>query len=458
MAVELRQPLTWTTASGDASTMLDELQPNILKGHVRDHLSVLLLHFGDRSDARAFLKSLARRNDGLMKSARKALREAAAFKKRGVPGTPYVGVGLTFEGYQALRIAASKIPADAAFRRGMRAPATRRALADPDVAEWERPYQGAIHAIVIVADKTAGSMQACLREVRRRLPASATVLGGERGRPVTPRLRDREHFGYVDGRSQPLFLTEDVDDERATKDGTTVWDPAFPLRQVLVAEPGGPATRFGSYFVFRKLEQNVQLFKCQEQRMAQQLGLDEDDEERAGALLVGRFEEGTPVTLQGATGADSPVMNDFTYDSDPDGLKCPHYAHVRKVNPRRSTAAGRRHLMARRGQTYGVRTDDVDNEDVDPRQRPTGGVGLLFMSFNSDLADQFEYTQTRLANDGDAARPSDPIIGQGRRQRLTSAKEWGGPKTGKTDAIQQVVTMKGGEYFFMPSLPFLRAL
>ena len=54
MAVELKQPLTWTTARDDASTMLDQLQPNILKGHVRDHLSVLLLHFGDAADGRRF--------------------------------------------------------------------------------------------------------------------------------------------------------------------------------------------------------------------------------------------------------------------------------------------------------------------------------------------------------------------------------------------------------------------
>jgi Dyp-type peroxidase family len=296
------------------------------------------------------------------------------------------------------------------------------------------------------------------REILRRLSGSARVLGEERGRPVVDG-RGIEHFGYVDGRSQPLFLTEDVNDERATKDGTTVWDPAFPLGQVLVPEPAAPRpiTRFGSYLVFRKLEQNVRLFKSQEEGLARQLGLG-SEHERAGAMLVGRFEDGTPVTLQGRDGADSPVMNDFTYASDPHGLKCPHYAHVRKVNPRHATVVGRRHLMARRGQTYGVRTDDVEGEDTPLRDRPTGDVGLLFMAFNASVGRQFEHTQKRLANHADATSPADPVIGQGPRRRLRSPTEWGGTKTKATDPIQQAVTMKGGEYFFMPSLPFLRSL
>jgi deferrochelatase/peroxidase EfeB len=114
--------------------------------------------------------------------------------------------------------------------------------------------------------------------------------------------------------------------------------------------------------------------------------------------------------------------------------------------------------MARRGQTYGVRTDDVEGEDTPLSDRPTGGVGLLFMAFNADLGKQFEHTQRRLANHADATTPADPVIGQGPRRRMRSPTEWGGTKTKTTEPIQQAVTMKGGEYFFMPSLPFLRSL
>jgi Dyp-type peroxidase family len=459
MAVQLKHPLAWTTATGDAAAMLDELQPNILKGHVRDHLSVLLLRFADQSDARTFLSQLV--DAKLMKSAKKALKEAAAYRRSRRPGTPYVGVGLTAAGYAALGIEPAKRPSDPSFRRGMRAAATQRTLGDPPASAWEQPYQGAIHAIVLVGDKTAASVRARRREVMARLPGSVTVVGEERGRALLDEhKRGVEHFGYIDGRSQPLFLTEDVDDERATTDGTTVWDPAFPLAQVLVADPAAshPSTNFGSYFVFRKLEQNVQLFKRQEELMARQLGLTGEDRERAGAMLVGRFEDGTPVTLQGEDGADRPVMNDFTYASDPHGLKCPRYAHIRKVNPRSSTPSGRSHLMARRGQTYGERTDSPDDETVPISKRPTGDVGLLFMAFNASVTKQFEYTQRRLANDGDATIAADPVIGQGLRGRLTSPTSWGGTEVRTTDPIAQAVTMKGGEYFFMPSLAFLRSL
>lgn len=36
-------------------------------------------------------------------------------------------------------------------------------------------------------------------------------------------------------------------------------------------------------------------------------------------MLVGRFEDGTPLTTQFADGNHHPVPNDFNYDSDPNG-------------------------------------------------------------------------------------------------------------------------------------------
>jgi Dyp-type peroxidase family len=458
-ALDLTQPLAWETATGDAATMLDELQPNILKGHVRDRMSLLFLRFADACEARALLKGFVD-VPPLMKSARTHLEEVDAHRISCTPGSPYLGVGLTAGGYAALDIPQTSWPGDASFLRGMRAPSTQGLLDDPPVSAWETPYRDAIHAIVLIADRTLNPVDAVRTEVESRFTASVSVVHRETGIALEEDGRQIEHFGYLDGRSQPLFLAEDVRAEQLTKDGTSKWNPGFPLSQILVPDAAAPdpSTHYGSYLVFRKLEQNVALFHAQEDHLADQLGLvGEEDRERAGALLVGRFEDGTPLTLQDDAGADSPAMNDFTYASDPQGMKCPMYAHVRKVNPR--VDEQRPHLMARRGQTYGER--DLNAEE-DGTPLPTGGVGLLFMAFNSDISAQFEHTQRVFANAADSqAGPTsgiDPIIGQGPRGQTASPTTWGGDKLTTTDPIAEAVTMRGGEYFFAPSLAFLRSL
>ncbi|KAA9165718.1 Dyp-type peroxidase [Amycolatopsis acidicola] len=436
MPVDLSTQLSWRTTTGDAADMLDELQPNILKAHVRDHLQVLLLEFRDGAEARAFLSSVAR----LMKSARAQLEEVAAFKATKTPGTPYIGLGLTAGGYATLGIATA--PTDSAFLGGAKKAAPK--LADPPVQDWDEPYRQAIDAILLIGDARPGPVWALRDRIDALRPESVRVLGEETGHGMTNENGDGiEHFGYVDGRSQPLFLTEDH--ECATGE----WDPAAPLSQVLVSDTAAPdpGVHFGSYFVFRKLEQNVRLFKETEKRL--------DDSGQPGATLIGRFPDGTPLV--------SPDANDFTYDNDKLGRKCPFHAHIRKTNPRGSGGAEppereRLHLMARRGQTYGRRLDDPGT-DLPPILRPTSGVGLLFMAFNSNLGNQFEFTQRLWANDTgfpitpDGSRPGrDPLIGQ------CTAPEWGRNGVTAADPVSRMVTLKGGEYFFMPSLAFLRAL
>jgi len=79
------------------------------------------------------------------------------------------------------------------------------------------------------------------------------------------------------------MLTSDVESE---SDGTTLWDPATGPAQVLVSDPFGGPDACGSYFVFRKLEQNVKAFKTREQDLATAMGLTGDARELAGALVV----------------------------------------------------------------------------------------------------------------------------------------------------------------------------
>jgi Dyp-type peroxidase family len=473
MPVDLNSPLAWKTATGDAAAMLKQLQPNILKAHVRDHLQVLFLQFKDGPEARTFLKALT----GKMKSAKKHLDEMEAFKTSGTPGTAYVGVGLTFEGYKKLGIPVGSIPGNGSagpFKDSMRSDVSVTALGDPPVSAWEETFRHTIHAVVLIGDGDPAAVTARRAEINALVTPKIKLLGVEKGRSqVNARGDGIEHFGYIDGRSQPLFLVEDVETERHTMDGTSVWDPAFGLGRVLVADSAAPnpAQQFGSFFVFRKLEQNVRLFRTAEQDLADKLALTGEDRKRAGAMIVGRFRDGTPVATQRANGGHTPIMNDFDYDSDDLAGKCPFHGHIRKTNPRGSGGFEaqeneRRHLMVRRGQTYGKRTDNPTDESLPLSSRPTKDVGLLFMAFNSEIENQFEFTQKTWAdNAGFPKVPAgftppglDQVIGQGTRPNATSAKTWGGDQSAPVAAAPQAVTMKGGEYFFMPSLAFLKSL
>ncbi|MEV0385273.1 Dyp-type peroxidase [Nonomuraea sp. NPDC050643] len=456
MPVDLNnaRPLAWDSATLDADTkaMLDDLQPNILRAHVREHLSVLFVRFNDVAEGKAFLRHVATTK---MKSARRHLEEVRDFAAGRRRGTPYVGIGISKAGYRDLGHSVEDVRrfGDPAFRDGMK----RRVglVDDPKVEEWERVYQREIHAVILIGDADPGPVGRLREEILGALPDSARLLGEETGQGMRNPAGDGiEHFGYVDGRSQPLFLKDEVDREPKEH-----WDPAFPLSNVLVPDPFAPdpVRHHGSYLVFRKLEQNVRAFKEIERDLADGLGLTGADRDRAGAMLVGRFKDGTPLTSR-RRAAGGPVGNDFTFDGD-DGSKCPFSGHVRKTNPR---SFGREVLMARRGQTYGERAD-APWDDSPPEDRPSGEVGLLFMAFNSSLLDQFEFTQQSWANNADFENPAtghDPVIGQGERDiKVTFPKVWGKPEMSLPQAqVAQTVIMKGGEYFFAPSLAYLRDL
>jgi deferrochelatase/peroxidase EfeB len=410
-----------------------------------------------------------------MKSAHRHLTEVKAFKasKGKRKGTAYVGLGLTAAGYDVIGVTK---PADPRFRGGMQS----ADLKDPPVAEWESYFGNPISAVVLVGDAALAPHDRALARVLGIISTSpgVAVVGKEVGLGLHNENGEGiEHFGYVNGRSQPLFMTDDIFDASFRTDGVATWAPGASPSRVLVPDAAAPRpdVHCGSYFVFRKLEQNVRKFKQAEKDLATRLKFDGDDAKRAGALLIGRFEDGTPLTMQGAAGAHSPVPNSFNYFSDQRGGKCPFFAHIRKLNPRGSGGFGdtdaeqRAPLMPRRGQTYGTRSDNPNDGAIG--NKPEGGVGLLFMAFNADIAEQFEFAQGSWANSEgfpqvwDPAYPPgiDPIIGQGPRTPIRCPLKWGSiPEDNSegmtTTPIPPTVTMKGGEYFFMPSLAFLRAL
>lgn len=480
MAIDLSRTLAWTSANHEQQQMLQALQGNILKGHGRKQTLNLFFRI-DTTKVLAMKRALRELANYHLTSADRQLRETRAFQTDRVSGVPFVAAFLSASGYAALGLAAKAPQGEPLFLQGMRSAASLAALADPPVTAWEAPFQGQIDGMVLIGEDDPNTLQLKRDQIVALLDeGGASIVHEQRGGAVRDKAGEGiEHFGYVDGRSQPLLLQEDVEQESAEA-GVSRWDPAFSLGIALVKDSAvNDAISFGSYFIFRKLEQNVQAFKRQEQVLATKLGLSGDEaRELAGALVVGRFEDGTPVTLADEAKALVPP-NDFDYTGDA-GQRCPFHGHIRKVNPRGSGPGGaadeRTRLMPRRGIPYTDKPRKVHPSDLPGSSSlsdfdanvkallPTKDVGLLFMAYNAHLAQQFVFTQNTWANN--AGFPAggvgvDPIIGQG--PTASAAQHW--PQTWddassvkKDQDFHGFVTMKGGEYFFAPSLTFLRTL
>lgn len=480
MSLNLHQTLSWTgallAASPDSAAelaMLNDLQGNILKGHGRHHTSNLFVVFDPSKKVAA--KTFVAAVGADVTSALDQLTQTQVFKATGVRGDTFVALMLSATGYQALGQTSAN-PGGQAFNAGMKA----RPLKDPAPAQWDAHFSGEVHAMILLAADTAAQRDAERTAMVVRINATAGAV-----KLLNPAFKEDgdalinsdgngiEHFGYVDGRSQPLALKEDLHKEELENGGISKWNPAIALSQVLVPCPGGRlAASHGSYFVFRKLDQNVRAFKEREEELAKQLelrnGLPPDSiGERAGASVVGRYENGTPVILSEVEITPIPsgpigVPNNFNYAADSAGLKCPFAGHIRKTNPRNDMPNSKTHLMARRGIPYGLRTDGPNDGQID--NKPRGEVGLLFMAYQSNLEDQFEFTQLAWVNNENfriSGTGIDPLIGQ---PKGPSGQKWA-VKYGQSlsdgradDDFSGFVTMRGGEYFFAPSISFLKSL
>jgi Dyp-type peroxidase family len=226
--------------------------------------------------------------------------------------------------------------------------------------------------------------------------------------------------------------------------------------------------RNGSYLVFRKLEQDVvgfrQYFRDQFDSPAMQ--------QLMAAKVVGRWPSGAPLTLapdqdplwdQDPTNDWLGDSNRFTYHpDDPEGFRCPFSAHIRRTNPRdslgsdpaESTISSRRRRLLRRGAIYGDRLPDgIFERDHQPR-------GLLFFCINANIRRQFEFVQQTWVNNptfNGLYNERDPLMGNnpdGSDRAMTIPQS----PLCKTLGLPNFVTLKGGAYFFLPSLSALNFL
>lgn len=448
----------------EAAAFLRGIQGNILRPHGRNHSVSLLIRFGaDVQGCRAWVAQFASR----IVWAEAQAYQTAAFKSTGDGGS-FINFALSANGYRALGIAI--LPADAVFAAGLRDSAVLKAT-DPPPATWDAEFQGDLHAHVLIADQDASRLQRVEADVVDSLAPLAMLVHREQGDAILHGDGRGEtlhlvHFGYADGLSQPLTIRQDIDEEVAAR-GKTFWDPGAPLNLLLAADPAGG---WGSYLVFRKLEQNVAGFLQAEAALADALGLTGENRKRAEAMIVGRYRDGSPA-LPATREPNGDPGNDFNFSNDRFGAICPYQAHIRKTNPRGDLASAgakrppiavemeRGFRIGRRGIPYGS-ADYMSNG----ARAPSQGVGLLFMSVQARMQN-FEIQQGGSdANDFPTAGIGvDAAIGHSAEP---SQQTWivppgldGGPASGFVRyGIANFVNLKGGEYFFHPSRTFFEKL
>ena len=262
----------------------------------------------------------------------------------------------------------------------------------------------------------------------------------------------------------------------------------------------------GSYLVIRQLEQDSEGFWAYCERQADKFATRFPapaicDAEFIAAKMIGRWKDGSSLArnpymsatrLKEIYGADSaaatmreaakpanpeasPVQpgdrvgapgprssvrplqpdNDFLFGTeDPQGLRCPYGAHVRRANPRDSLSPGsmeqvditNRHRILRIGRGFSA--------------GPGRQAGLMFMCLNGDIERQFEFIQQTWMGSTkfhglDAE--TDPIVvtGQPGTNGFTVPV-----RTGPV-ALEQMprfVTLRGGGYFFVPGRQLVRYL
>jgi Dyp-type peroxidase family len=464
---------SWLSLFGFVSTeSLETVQiPALVFGGMRTvpHAHCLMLQFGDARRAAEWLHLIS---------------PDITYGENAPTGSALVA-GFTA---RALRVLGLDDPAMAtfpmAFQQGMSEPNRARSLGDTP-ADWNwgqswaltgPPVQAAlpIDVVLIVYEQSGPALE---RNVQWRINElrsyGLSVLWQVPMRQLPPGDDPAiEAFGFRDGISQPVMAGT----LRASREGdpANVVNPGELLLgyrdnlNIIAPTPqalGQDIGRNGSFLVIRQLEQDAVAFNNYLTATATHLINTKDArsptrprhdlQEWLAAKLVGRWRDGSSLVRnpnEPATRRNpgSEPDNRFMFGTeDPDGMRCPLGAHIRRANPRDSFEPGsnmqveisNRHRILRVGRSY-----------APPQPQPgSADTGLLFMCVNADIERQFEFLQQTWIlgpNFHDLPNEVDPLIACGAHRGMTVPTP-NGPLELKS--LSDFVRVVGGAYFFMPS-------
>ncbi|WP_434732692.1 peroxidase [Rhizobium sp. YTUHZ044] len=456
--------------SADLKANLSDIQDNIVAPILMRYGRHVFIKFTDGVRARTWLREIFNRVN-------------ARSEEHGTRFT--VNIGFTYEGLKVLGLSQRSLDTfPQAFQMGIRARASLVGDVGPNSPQFWEGGLGTvdIHAMAYFRTDSEEGREEATDIMRAEMDATGgvevrfvqdtTALANENGIGS-----EGEHFGFADPISQPPIEGADAPhypgDGVLEPDGT--WRPLKPgefllgyedesgLNNVPRPEPFELRVN-GTFMVFRKLYQDVAAFRRYLARAAKGL-YDADDpyhQDLVAAKMMGRWRSGCPLDLSPETddpsiASDPMRRNNFSYAGDDHGQRCPLGSHLRRVNPRetplkRATTV-RRHRLIRRGVEYGPRLPGgvLEDDGVDR--------GLVQLLIQADIERQFEFIQKEWMAGGEFIGldrdERDPIAGVG---GAGSQMMVPGAKRPFLFDLPNFVTVKGGEYLFVPGVNALKGI
>ncbi len=465
-------------------------KPQTAKLELSDIQGILLSGYGHLNQSRyLFLNS---QNAGATKAWLQQLLDQHELSSGQWEEKPKAAVNLAFTYPGLAQLGVSKTLKNSfsrEFKQGMRHPERSRRLGDYDLNDpqhWEDCWKDdSVHLLLILqaADNDIETLCQDHQNRIKQVDGLSIVKIESGGAPKD----HREHFGFMDGISQPLIEGSPAnqkllgaDQSGTIKAGEFILgylneDGFYPptpfvsisedIQNCLSPAPNRDRRDFGrngTYIVYRKLEQDVPGFRTYFRDQFES----EAEGKRMAAKLLGRWPSGAPLVEAPNEDPHAPNLsrrNGFSYrDSDPEGFRCPFASHIRRMNPRDSLGddandairSAQRRRIVRRGAIYGSRLPE-GQYDSDGQAR-----GVLFFCLNANIRRQFEFIQQSWVNNSKfhgANSERDPLIGNnpdGSNRTFTIPD----PTGRKTLHIPNFVTLKGGAYFFIPSFSALKFL
>ncbi len=466
---------------------LSDIQGYVIRGYANMQYSrFVILKIEDATGAKAWLRSIT---DAITVATH-------VTDKTTLPDTA-LNIAFTSPGLSALGMLKENMNTfNPEFREGMVTPHRIRILGDfdssaPENWQWGGPNNDTTHILLMVFGTNKDNCITYYEQLKKQYEASGFTEQRFIDGQTLP--KNKEHFGFRDGISQPIIKGSGKTGPEMNminpgefilgyKNEYNVYpdSPILSMEQgdvnLLATDPAGTGKkdlgRNSSYLVVRQMEQDVTAFWTfmNEKTKNPDGSFNEAESNKLAAKMVGRWPSGAPITK--FPDKDPEVIsddNDFGYaENDQDGLKCPLGSHLRRCNPRdsfedddtsESVRLSNRHRIVRRARLYG------DPYIGSPQNtQPNGEVGLLFNCFNADISRQFEFIQYTWANSTKTKQlynDPDPLIGvkevshDGLPQNFTIQAC---PVNKTVHGLKPFVRIKGGAYYFFPSVTVIRYL